>query len=97
MGLINFFVLTALRQLDSQPALQEKIVRSLLLPLLIGDFLHIYVTLWPLGDTRWQLTKWGPMLWATVVLGLSLMIPRIAWHLGIGRYVDRRDAPIRKA
>jgi len=31
------------------------------------------------------------MLWTTNLLGLSLMLPRMAWHLGIGRYVDTRD------
>lgn len=92
MGLLNIFVLTAARNhLASQPALQEKIVRSLLIPLLVGDVLHLYVTLWALGDDRWDVVQWSPMLWATVVLGVSLMIPRIMWHLGIWRYVDARD------
>ncbi|KAN0097409.1 hypothetical protein V8E55_001855 [Tylopilus felleus] len=92
MGLLNIFVLTAARQhLASQPALQEKIVRALLIPLLIGDVMHLYVTLWALGDDRWDLTKWSPMLWVTVILGISLMIPRVMWHLGIWRYVDARD------
>lgn len=97
MGLINVFVLSAARQLRSQPALQEKVVTSLLMPLLIGDVLHISVTLWALGDVRWHVTEWSAVLWATIILGLSLLIPRITWHLGIGRYVHSRDARARKA
>jgi hypothetical protein len=92
LGIINFFVLSAARRhLHSQPALQEKLVASLLTPLLIGDFLHLWVTLWALGDQKWQVAKWEPVLWSTVVLGLSLLIPRVTWHLGIGRFVERRD------
>jgi len=92
MGLINFcFLRAARRYLSNQPAIQEKIVGALLMPLLIGDVLHLVVTLWALGDERWNFSQWTGMLWATVVLGFSLLIPRIAWHLGIGRYVDARD------
>jgi len=92
VGLINFYLLrTARRYLSNQPALQEKIIGALLLPLLIGDVLHLVVTLWALGDVRWNFSQWSAMLWATVVLGFSLMIPRITWHLGIGRYMDARD------
>lgn len=97
LGLLNFFVLSACRKyLFSQPALQEKIVGALLKPLLLGDFLHIAITLWALGDSRWDIANWGGILWITVVTGLSLMIPRISWHMGIGRYVDARDRNIGK-
>ncbi|EAU84836.2 hypothetical protein CC1G_00355 [Coprinopsis cinerea okayama7 len=93
IGIINAFVFTACRRhLKSNPALQEKIAFSLLTPLLIGDILHLYVTLWALGEQRWAFWEWSPMLWTTVLLGLTLLCPRIAWHLGVGRYVDRRDA-----
>jgi len=92
LGLLNFYVLRAARRyLSNQPALQEKIVGALLLPLLIGDVLHLVLTLWALGDERWNFSQWGGMIWATVFLGFTLMIPRITWHLGIGRYVDARD------
>ncbi|PFH52780.1 hypothetical protein AMATHDRAFT_1825 [Amanita thiersii Skay4041] len=90
VGVINFFVLSAARKhLHSNLALQEKIVSALLTPLLIGDILHIYVTLWALGDEKWRIRDWSPMLWSTVILGLTLLIPRAAWHLGIGRYVHK--------
>ncbi|KAF8205035.1 hypothetical protein BJ912DRAFT_840535 [Pholiota molesta] len=92
LGLVNFFVLSAVRtHLKRQPALQEKIVVSLLTPLLIGDIFHLGVTFWALGDQRFQYQNWSPMLWTTIILGFTLMIPRICWHLGIGRYVDSRD------
>ncbi|KIJ70026.1 hypothetical protein HYDPIDRAFT_78951 [Hydnomerulius pinastri MD-312] len=92
MGILNFFVLTAIRKhLGSQLAIQEKITQALMIPLLIGDVMHLYVTLWALGDNRWDISQWSPMLWTTVVLGFSLMVPRTMWHLGIWRYVDARD------
>ncbi|KAI0320674.1 hypothetical protein OF83DRAFT_1103633 [Amylostereum chailletii] len=92
IGLVNYLVLTAVRRhLSTQLAVQEKIVRALLTPLLIGDVLHIVLTLWALGDTRWDFARWTGMLWATVVLGLGLLAPRLAWHMGVGRYVHERD------
>ncbi|KAH9951637.1 hypothetical protein B0H21DRAFT_716847 [Amylocystis lapponica] len=92
LGLINIFVLFSCRKyLSAHPALQEKVVGALLFPLLVGDFLHIAITLWALGDSRWHITQWGGILWVTILSGFSLMIPRIMWHMGIGRYVDTRD------
>ncbi|KAJ7180158.1 hypothetical protein C8R43DRAFT_390546 [Mycena crocata] len=92
LGVLNVFLLSAARtHLSSQPPLQEKIVSALLTPLLIGDFLHLYITLWALGDQRWDFQSWSPMLIVTVILGLTLLVPRLMWQLGIGRYVDRRD------
>jgi hypothetical protein len=92
MGVVNFFVLTAIRKhLSMHLAVQEKIVRALMTPLLMGDCMHLYVTLWALGDEKWDILQWSPMLWTTIVLGFTLMIPRIMWHLGIWRYVDARD------
>ncbi|KAJ3722864.1 hypothetical protein C8R42DRAFT_664613 [Lentinula raphanica] len=92
VGVINHFVLSAARNhLGSYPAIQEKIVFSLLAPLLFGDILHLYVTIWALGEDKWNFRKWSPMLWTTIGLGLTLMVPRICWHLGIGRYVHSRD------
>jgi hypothetical protein len=92
LGLINFFLLRAARQhLSSQPVLQEKVVAGLLTPLVIGDVLHIAFTLWALGDVRWNVSEWTVVIWLTVLIGLALLIPRIAWHMGIGRYMDSRD------
>ncbi|KAI0650761.1 hypothetical protein C8Q79DRAFT_998535 [Trametes meyenii] len=92
LGLINFFVLGAARKyLFAHPALQEKIVCALLTPLLIADVVHMSITWWALGDHRWSIGEWSVLLWITFLTGLSLLVPRIAWHMGVGRYVDRRD------
>ncbi|KAI0307277.1 hypothetical protein B0F90DRAFT_1807918 [Multifurca ochricompacta] len=93
LGLVNIFLLRAAHQyLSTQLALQEKIVGALLTPLLIGDILHLVLTLWALGDVRWNVSEWGGMLWVTVLLGFTLLIPRVTWHLGIGRYMEARDS-----
>jgi len=98
LGVLNIWVLSSVRtHLSSQPALQEKIVSALLTPLLIADVLHIYITLWALGDQRWKFQNWSPMLIITISLGLTLLVPRVMWHLGIGRYVDRRDGHYSKS
>jgi len=92
LGSVNFYVLwTARRHLFGQPAIQEKVVGALLTPLLFGDVFHMYVTLWALGDQRWDVKEWSGTLWITMVTGVTLLVSRIAWHLGIGRYVHRRD------
>ncbi|KAH0587647.1 hypothetical protein H2248_006414 [Termitomyces sp. 'cryptogamus'] len=71
-------------------------VFALLTPLVIGDIFHLYITLWALGDQRWEFWNWSPMLWTTIILGLTLMVPRITWHLGVGRYVHTRDGVMEK-
>lgn len=92
LGLINVFVLYAARRyLFGQPAIQEKIVGALLTPLLLGDLLHMGITWWALGEGRWDVKNWSGTLWVTMVSGITLLVPRIAWHLGIGRYVHNRD------
>lgn len=92
LGVVNAFVLRACRRhLAFSPALQEKIIGALLTPLLIGDVVHLWVTIWALGDSKWDVSSWTPLLWTTIVLGFSLLIPRAMWHMGIWRYVDRHD------
>jgi len=94
LGLLNVWLLSSARvHLSPQPALQEKIVSAVLTPLLIGDVMHVYITLWALGDQRWNVQNWSPMLIATLALGLTLFVPRLMWFRGIGRYVDSRDSP----
>ncbi|KIM46124.1 hypothetical protein M413DRAFT_441184, partial [Hebeloma cylindrosporum] len=62
LGLVNLFVLSAVRtHLKDNPALQEKIVLSLLTPLLLGDIFHLSLTLWALGDQKWNIHSWSPM------------------------------------
>ena len=90
LGVVNHFVLSVARNyLRNNLFLQEKVVSSLLTPLLFGDVFHLYLTLWALGDQRWVLASWTPMLWTTVIMGMMLLIPRVTWHLGIGRYVHK--------
>jgi len=98
LGLLNVWLLYAARtHLSLQPAIQEKIVSALLTPLLIGDIAHLYLTLWALGDQRWNFQNWSPMLIITVVLGFTLLVPRVMWCTGIGRYVDSRDRQLPKS
>ncbi|KAL1731043.1 hypothetical protein EV714DRAFT_283748 [Schizophyllum commune] len=97
LGLLNACVLRALRtHLGHIPALQERIAAALLTPLLIGDVVHTALTLWALGEARWNFAAWSPTTWCTVVLGLTLLVPRAAWVMGVGRYVDTRDGAYKK-
>lgn len=75
LGIVNFFVLTSIRELRS-PALQEKIATSLFIPLLVSDVTHILVTLYGIGDTRWHVYEWPSIIWITIITGLTLLIPR---------------------
>jgi hypothetical protein len=49
---------------------------SLLAPLLVTDFSHILVTLYGIGDTRWNIDEWPSIVWITIITGLTLLIPR---------------------
>ncbi|KAI0030707.1 hypothetical protein K488DRAFT_87524 [Vararia minispora EC-137] len=92
LGLVNFFVLSALRtHLSSNPFLQEKIARALLSPLLLGDILHMALTIYALGDARWDFAHYTPTLWMIIVFGFGLFVPRAMWHMGVGRFVEARD------
>jgi hypothetical protein len=59
---------------------------------LIGDVSHLCVTFWALGEHRWTPSEWGNMTWTILGLGLTLLIPRLCWYLGLGRYVQVRDS-----
>ncbi|KAL1661592.1 hypothetical protein GGF50DRAFT_105086 [Schizophyllum commune] len=97
LGLLNACILRALRtHLAHAPALQERIAAALLTPLLVGDVVHTALTLWALGEARWNSAAWSPTTWCTVVLGLTLLVPRAAWVAGVGRYVDTRDGSYQK-
>ncbi|KAL0949494.1 hypothetical protein HGRIS_009548 [Hohenbuehelia grisea] len=73
VGVVNAFLLTAARRhLATQVILQEKIVRALLTPLLIGDFLHLYVTLWALGDQKWDFRKYVG-IWELAGMSIAAM------------------------
>ncbi|KAF9652199.1 hypothetical protein BDM02DRAFT_3183918 [Thelephora ganbajun] len=91
IGLVNASVLRAIRTLPSS-ALQEKIARSLVISLSIGDVLHLFGTFYGIGDVRWKAKDWPQALWLSVAVGIGLFIPRVCWLLGIGRYVATRDS-----
>jgi len=96
LGFINLFVLNAAKIYIVQLPVQEKIVAALLTPLLFGDVFHLAITFYALGEYPWNLSSWSPLLTITVVTGISLFIPRVCWHLGLGRYVASRDGIAQK-
>lgn len=77
IGLLIASVLGAIRKLPS-PALQEKIARSLMISLAIGDVLHLFGTFYGIGDVRWKAEDWPQVLWLNIIVGLALFIPRYA-------------------
>ena len=74
-GLINASVFRAIRRLPSS-ALQEKIAKSLFIPLAIGDVTYLLGTFYGIGDVRWKLSDWPQFLWLNVIVGVGLFIPR---------------------
>jgi len=91
IGFINASVLRAIRGLPSS-TLQENIARSLLIPLTVGDALHLFGAFYGIGDVRWRTGDWPQVLWLSVIVGTAFFIPRACWFLGIGRYVATRDS-----
>lgn len=75
IGCISFSVLRAVRKLPS-PALQEDIARSLLIPLAIGDILHLFGTFYGIGEVRWRTKDWPQVLWLSIFVGIALFVPR---------------------
>jgi len=75
IGLLIASVLRAIRRLPS-PALQEKIAKSLMISLAIGDVLHLFGTFYGIGDIRWKVEDWPQVLWLNIIVGLALFIPR---------------------
>ena len=53
IGFLNASILRAIRSLPL-PALQEKIARSLIISLAIGNILHLFGTFYGIGDVRWK-------------------------------------------
>jgi len=91
IGFVCASVLRAIRSIPS-PTLQEKIAKSLLVPLAIGDVLYQFGVFYGIGDARWRSRDWPQALWLNVVVGITIFIPRVCWLLGIGRYVATRDS-----
>ena len=75
IGFVNASVLRAIRRLPSS-AVQEKIAKSLLIPLAFGDLSDLFGTFYGIGDVRWKSTEWPQVLWLNVILGVGIFIPR---------------------
>lgn len=75
IGFLNASVLRAIRKLPS-PALQEKIAKSLMISLAIGDVLHLFGMFYGIGDVRWKTKEWPQVLWLSLGIGITLFIPR---------------------
>lgn len=92
LGFLNYFILKAAREhLAFRLDLQERIVSALLTPLVVGDIVHLALTFWALGPNGLDWRTWGVTTWSVVMGGVSLLIPRVCWHLGKGRYMHKRD------
>ena len=77
IGCISASILRTIRRLPSQ-TLQEKMARSLMISLAIGDVLHLFGTFYGIGDVRWKAEDWPQVLWLNIIVGLALFIPRYA-------------------
>jgi len=75
IGLVNASVLRTIRRLPS-PTMQEKMAKSLLIPLAIGDVMHQLGTFYGIGDVRWKMEEWPEILWLNVIFGILLFVPR---------------------
>jgi len=98
MALINLFIINATRRHFTQdPNAQEVIYKALFTVLMFGDFAHIGVTLYAMGPMRWEFGSWSALTWVTFTVGVSLLVPRALWHLGVGRDVPTRtDSKVKK-
>ncbi|WVR03368.1 hypothetical protein IAU60_000359 [Kwoniella sp. DSM 27419] len=74
------------KHLDDRPAVLEKMVKGLLVPLAIADLLHIAVTFLPLPISHIRSPRdWSHVLHCTIWITSTLFIVRVSWLLGIGR------------
>jgi hypothetical protein len=91
MALINLSIINATRRYFAQdPKAQEVVYKALFTVLMFGDFAHIAVTLYAMGSMKWEFGSWSALTWATIIIGVSLLVPRALWHLGVGRDVPTR-------
>lgn len=75
IGFINASVLRAIRRLPSQTS-QEKLAKSLLIPLAIGDVSHVLGMFYGIGNVRWELRDWPQVFWVNVIVGIGFFVPR---------------------
>ncbi|WVW81544.1 hypothetical protein I302_103539 [Kwoniella bestiolae CBS 10118] len=91
------------KHLDDRPALLEKMMKGLLVPLAIADLLHVFVTLIPLPISHLKSpSEWTHIIHCTVWITLTLFMTRVCWLVGIGRpsarslSVARPSSPLSK-
>jgi len=98
LALINLFVINATRrQFAHDPKAQEVIYKALFTVLMFGDCAHLGITLYAMGPMRWEFGGWSPLTWFSLTVGVSLLIPRALWHLGVGRGVPTHtDSKVKK-
>lgn len=75
IGFVNASVLRATRRLSSL-TLQEKMAKSLLIPLAIGDVFYLFGIFYGIGDVRWKSRDWPQALWLNAIVGITIFIPR---------------------
>ena len=80
------------RHFTQDPKAQEVVYKALFTVLMFGDFAHIGVTLYAMGPMRWEVGSWSALTWVTILAGVSLLVPRALWHLGVGRGVPTAAA-----
>jgi hypothetical protein len=89
-ALCNLIFLPLLKSyLAGQLELQEKFLMPYFRLLLLGDLAHVGFAVWgwwDVGFWGWSVEKMGRMF-----LTLTVLLPRLAWVLGFGRYVHERD------
>ena len=87
IGFINASVLRAIRGLPSS-TLKEKIARSFMISLVIGDVLRLFGSFYGIGDVRWKTKDWPQVFWLSVIIGIVFFIPR---HVGTTLIPRRGD------
>jgi len=98
LALINLLLINATRHHFAQdPKAQEVIYKALSTVLMFGDFAHLGITLYAMGPMRWEFGSWSALTWFSLTVGVSLLVPRALWHLGIGRDVPTHtDSKVKK-
>ncbi|ODN75846.1 hypothetical protein L202_05839 [Cryptococcus amylolentus CBS 6039] len=87
LAMISFSLFWVIKKnFKDQPAVQEKLVKALLIPLSIADLVHIGITLLALPVSHLQdPSAWTYVLKGNVWITSVLFLVRSAWLLGIAR------------
>ena len=68
LGVLGTFLLPSLQKhLSPHPALHERVLRTYLAALLVGDFVHVAITLhYTPAEVRWAPQRWTLLMWGNV-------------------------------